>query len=94
MASPELRLAENAPGPFYVTSECIDCDLCREVAPSVYRRHDELGFSIVHHQPESPEERRLAVEGMEGCPVEAIGCSAPAGDKVSPTPLQAPGPSL
>jgi ferredoxin len=75
MATPEERLPENVPGAFYVTSECIDCDLCRESAPTVYRRNDEIGLSIVHHQPETAEERAQAIEGMEGCPVEAIGCT-------------------
>ncbi|HEY1172834.1 MAG TPA: ferredoxin [Verrucomicrobiae bacterium] len=77
MASPELRLPENAPGPFYVTSECIDCDLCREVAPSIYRRNEEVGTTVVYHQPVNAEERALAIEGMDGCPVEAIGCTEP-----------------
>jgi ferredoxin len=57
MATPELRLPENVPGVFYVTSECIDCDICRETAPGIYRRHDEIGYSIVHHQPVTTEER-------------------------------------
>lgn len=74
MATPELRFQENVPGAFYVTSECIDCDMCRETAPGIYRRNDEIGFSIVHHQPVSAEEREQAIEGMNGCPVEAIGC--------------------
>ena len=74
MATPELRLPENVPGAFYVTSACIDCDICRETAPGIYRRHDEIGYSIVHHQPVTAEERAQAIEGMEGCPVEAIGC--------------------
>ncbi len=75
MATPEMRLPENVPGSFYVTSECIDCDMCRETAPSVYQRHDGIGFSIVHHQPVTAEEREQAMEGMNGCPVEAIGCT-------------------
>lgn len=72
MATPELRLPENVPGPFYVTSECIDCGLCQEIAPTVFKHHE--GFSIVYHQPESPEEQALAIESLNGCPVEAIGC--------------------
>lgn len=77
MATPELRLPENVPGAFYVTSECIDCDLCRENAPTVFRRHDTIGFTVAYHQPETPEERALAVEGLQCCPVEAIGCTEP-----------------
>ncbi len=73
MATPSERLSENVPGQFYVTSACIDCDLCRVAAPEIYRRNDDIGYSIVHHQPEAPEEVARAIEGMEGCPVEAIG---------------------
>ena len=61
MATPSLRLAENVPGAFYVTSECIDCDLCREAAPSIYRRNDDVGFSVVVRQPRSAEEIAAAV---------------------------------
>lgn len=75
MASPELRLPENAPGAFYVTSDCTDCDLCRELAPAVFRRNDELGFSVVHHQPENEADHALAIEAVQSCPTEAIGCS-------------------
>lgn len=74
MAKPEERLPENVPGAFYVTSECIDCGLCQEIAPTVFKHHAETGFSVVYHQPDSPEERALAIEAMHGCPVEAIGC--------------------
>jgi ferredoxin len=79
MATPSLRLADNVPGAFYVTSECIDCDLCREAAPDIFRRNDHIGYSVVVRQPASPEETAKAVEGMEGGPVEAIG-REPVGD--------------
>ena len=73
MATPSLRLPENAPGPFYITSECIDCDMCREHAPNIYRRDDAIGLTIVYKQPTGPAEEAAALEGLEGCPVEAIG---------------------
>jgi ferredoxin len=76
MATPSLRLPESVPGPFYVTSECTDCDMCRETAPTIFRRHEEIGYSIVFHQPETEAERGQAMEGLQGCPVEAIGCEA------------------
>ncbi|HAB15598.1 MAG TPA: ferredoxin [Verrucomicrobiota bacterium] len=76
MALPNLRLAENAPGPYYVTSECIDCDICRETAAGIFRRHDDLGFSVVIRQPATDTEHQLAKEALEGCPVEAIGREA------------------
>ena len=33
MADRDDKLPENVDGPFYVDSNCIDCDLCRENAP-------------------------------------------------------------
>ncbi len=73
MADPKSRLPQNVAGAWYVDSNCIDCDLCRETAPSVFRRDEDGGYSIVYHQPETDEERKLAAEAKEGCPVEAIG---------------------
>jgi ferredoxin len=73
MADQNSRLSENVPGAFYITSECIDCDMCRETAPSVFKRNDDIGFSVVFHQPETKAERKQAEEALTGCPVEAIG---------------------
>lgn len=73
MATPSLRLPENVSGAFYVTSERIDCDLCREEAPDICRRTEEIGHGVVFHQSETTEEIARAVAGKEGCPVEAIG---------------------
>ena len=73
MATPSLRLPENVPGPFYITNECIDCDMCRETAPTVFRRDDDISYSVVFHQPETEAEHEQAMEGLKGCPVEAIG---------------------
>jgi len=67
------RLAENAAGAFYVDASCIDCDLCRNTAPAFFSRHDDLGFSIVHRQPVTPEEIALAEEAKRECPTESIG---------------------
>ena len=80
MADHTQRLSRNAPGSWYVDANCIDCDLCRETAPTVFRRDDENGNSIVFHQPETDEDLRLADEAMSGCLVEAIG-----NDNPSPT---------
>ena len=84
MADHTKRLSQNAPGRWYVDNNCIDCDLCRETAPTVFRRDDENGNSIVFHQPETEEELRLAEDALSGCPVEAIGNDNPA-----PPPVEA-----
>lgn len=85
MADKNSRLPQNAPGPWYVDSNCIDCDLCRETAPSVFRRDEDNGNSIVFHQPETEEELRQTEEARSGCPVEAIGND----DPLPPVPTSA-----
>ena len=73
MADVEDKNVENVPGKYYVDSQCIDCDLCRETAPNNFTRADDEGYSYVFKQPVNDEEEAQCVEAMEGCPVEAIG---------------------
>ncbi|HXJ56069.1 MAG TPA: ferredoxin [Verrucomicrobiae bacterium] len=63
----------NVPGPFYVDSSCIDCDMCREIAPTSFQRNDDIGLSIVFHQPTNPAEWDAAREAATSCPTESIG---------------------
>ena len=73
MADLEDKNPENVGGKFYVDSQCIDCDLCRETAPANFTREEDEGYSYLFKQPETEEEKELCIEAMEGCPVEAIG---------------------
>ncbi len=73
MADREDKNEENVQGKFYVDSQCIDCDLCRETAPANFTRSEDEGYSYVFKQPENEEEENQCLEAMEGCPVEAIG---------------------
>ena len=73
MADPTQKQKENVLGKYFVDSQCIDCDLCRETAPANFTRSDEGGYSYVYKQPGSPDEDKLCEEAMAGCPVEAIG---------------------
>jgi ferredoxin len=73
MADREDKNSENVSGKFYVDSQCIDCDLCRETAPNNFARAEDEGYSYVFKQPENDEETAQCREAMEGCPVEAIG---------------------
>ncbi|MCS7080666.1 MAG: ferredoxin [Chloracidobacterium sp.] len=73
MANLRERFPENAEGPFYVDAQCIDCDVCRSIAPDIFARNDRGAYSYVLRQPENEEERELCLEAMESCPVEAIG---------------------
>jgi len=73
MADPNDRVPGQVPGRYYVDTQCIDCDLCRETAPANFQRNDEEGFSYVYKQPETPEEETLSKDALDNCPVEAIG---------------------
>jgi len=85
MADPRDRYPDNAPGRFYVDTQCIDCDVCRVTAPDNFRREEDKGYSFVSRQPQTPEEEAACREAMDSCPVEAIGsdgetAAAPAPD--------------
>jgi len=73
MADKSDKVSENVAGKFYVDTQCIDCDLCRETAPDNFQRSDDGGYSYVYKQPETEEETEMCMEALEGCPVEAIG---------------------
>ncbi len=73
VANTNDKVPENAPGRFYVDSQCIDCDVCRVTAPANFQRHEEKPYSYVFRQPVTPEEQAQCEEAMDSCPVEAIG---------------------
>lgn len=73
MADPSDKVESNVPGPWYVDSQCIDCDLCRQTAPANFERNEDEGYSYVFKQPETEDEREQCQEALEECPVEAIG---------------------
>lgn len=77
MACLSDRLSKNVSGPFYVDASCTDCDLCRSLAPAVFRRDDDTGYSYVHRQPETDGELADAIEAMDACPSESIGREPP-----------------
>ena len=66
------RNGENAPGQFYVTSECLDCDLCRDTRPQIFARWEPHGYSYVKRQPKNLSERSIALELVDSCPDKAI----------------------
>ncbi|ASS74600.1 MBL fold metallo-hydrolase [Tumebacillus algifaecis] len=64
------RLATNVEGEFFVNSNCIDCDTCRQLAPEFYSAVGD--FSAVTKQPQGDEEKRIAYRAMLSCPTGAI----------------------
>jgi glyoxylase-like metal-dependent hydrolase (beta-lactamase superfamily II)/ferredoxin len=72
MANRGKRVSENIPGDFYVDSTCIDCDACRQIAPTVFGEAADTSF--VKAQPKSSAERRQALQALLSCPTGSIGC--------------------
>ncbi|KRF34607.1 MBL fold metallo-hydrolase [Paenibacillus sp. Soil787] len=68
--SSHRRLDTNVPGPLFVTSACIDCDTCRQLAPRIFT--EAKGFSTVAQQPETGLEQKQALQAMLSCPTAAI----------------------
>ena len=73
MPDPSDKLPENEPGRYYVDCQCIDCDVCRDVAPDNFTRQTEAGYSFVFRQPVNRIEEELCREALDACPVDAIG---------------------
>jgi glyoxylase-like metal-dependent hydrolase (beta-lactamase superfamily II)/ferredoxin len=71
MARVDRARAENVSGDFFVDESCIDCDVCRWVAPAVFDSAGEM--SRVHHQPSNAAEEERALLALVACPTSSIG---------------------
>lgn len=72
MATLSERVPENVPGQFFVDSTCIDCDLCRQLAPQSFAE-SRFGRSFVFQQPNDDEQRHRALMALVACPTASIG---------------------
>ena len=73
MADSTHKNPRNIPGPYYNDLTCIDCDMCREIAPEFFTRDDEEGLTYVWKQPLTLSEIEKAQEALACCPTETIG---------------------
>ncbi len=71
MADLKKRLATNVAGNFFVDATCINCDTCRQLAPTSFRETGE--FSAVVRQPEGHAELHQAYQALLACPTGSIG---------------------
>jgi glyoxylase-like metal-dependent hydrolase (beta-lactamase superfamily II) len=71
MANLNRAYSENISGNFFVDDTCIDCDLCRQIAPSVFK--EEYDHSVVYRQPDSAAETHRAAMALVACPTGSIG---------------------
>jgi glyoxylase-like metal-dependent hydrolase (beta-lactamase superfamily II)/ferredoxin len=65
------RLSSNAPGDFFVDDSCIDCDLCRQIAPGTFA--EAGGQSTVRAQPADAAQTHRALMALVTCPTSSIG---------------------
>lgn len=73
MADKNQKHPLNVAGLFFTDDSCTDCDLCREIAPSVFKRDEHTGSSYVWKQPSTEADHALAQEALQACPTETIG---------------------
>lgn len=73
MADFRYRYPQNVPGKFYTDIRCLDCFVCREIAPAIFKRDDVHNFAYVFRQPATAEEIALCHDCFDRCPCRAIG---------------------
>lgn len=73
MANANDKQPSNVKGKYYVDTNCIDCDLCRQNAPNNFDRDNKGGYSYVYRQPRNSAELKQCADALRGCPVDAIG---------------------
>lgn len=65
-SKPREKRAENVGGRFYVDSHCINCDVCRRVAPASFGVAGRQ--SAVLAQPATDAETAAAFQALVSCP--------------------------
>lgn len=81
---------DNVPGKYYIDKTCIDCGLCPQLAPAVFRPSDSETHSIAYRQPTTPDEVAQAEDAVAQCPSSSVRND---GEPVAASPLKADGTS-
>ena len=63
---------ENAPGKFYVTSDCNGCGLCFMHALQNMMYCNDASYYFIYNQPEDERETADLAKAMEVCPMNCI----------------------
>ncbi len=71
MADKEKIVPGNVPGNLFVDTNCINCDTCRALAPTIFGEFGD--FAGVKKQPSTHDEQRLAMRALLCCPTGSIG---------------------
>jgi len=73
MANKSGKVAENAPGKYYVDDQCIACGVCEGTAPGNFKLNDDGSHAYVSKQPANEAEEKACKESMDSCPTNSIG---------------------
>lgn len=66
------RWPDNTPGRFFISTQCLICSACTDLAPSVFRLSEDEDHAVVWRQPETAHELAAALEAVDFCCVEAV----------------------
>ena len=66
------KLAENAPGKFYVTSSCNGCGICFSYALHNFMYNNDATYYYVYSQPVDEREEADIRRAMDVCPMVCI----------------------
>ena len=73
MADKNNKVEGNAPGAYYVDTNCTACGICIDEAPDHFDMSDDGGSALVIKQPSTDDEKANCENALEACPSEAIG---------------------
>ncbi|GAB2464542.1 ferredoxin [Streptomyces incanus] len=59
-------------GRFHVDDTCIDCQLCRDLAPENFESDPDTETHYVLKQPENEDELDQVLDAYESCPSDSI----------------------
>jgi ferredoxin len=70
----DLALPSRLPldGMFIINDTCIDCYLCRDLAPDNFDRDEDADMHYVYKQPETDYELEAVVDALDSCPSASI----------------------
>jgi len=72
MTAAAIKLQENAPGKYYVTSDCNGCGLCFSCALQNFMYSNDSSFYYIYQQPADVREEEEIRRAMEVCPMNCI----------------------
>lgn len=73
MASINERWEDNSVGKYYVDKSCIMCNVCSDIAPTLFNESESGDHHVLVRQPANSAEEQSIRDAIDQCPVDAIG---------------------